>query len=56
MEANWPEGNRVEDFRARQAAWRAAILSTCNEAQAEAFRNHWLRVDGGILENISEEN
>ncbi len=56
MEANWPEGHRPEDFAARRAAWREAILSTCTPAQAEAFRNHWLRVDGGILENISEEN
>ena len=56
MEANWPEGHRVEDFQARRAAWRAAILSTCNPAQAEAFRNLWLRVDGGLPQSSSEES
>ena len=47
MEANCLEYIRPKNFEERQAAWREAILSTCTPAQAEAYRNHWLRVDGG---------
>jgi hypothetical protein len=42
--------------QSRLATWREEILSTCTPAQAEAYRNHWLRVDGGLPPNSSEEN